>query len=159
MDASQAIADLTEVSSQIRTVALFDRGGKVAASSLGDAKAADRFARAALDLLAAADELRPGGGGEALAQLEAETLDGSVFVVRDGDRLIAATAGPDPTVGLVFYDLKTCLRAAAEEKPARKKATRTRATTARKPAARRKSSDGGGSGSRGTRKPKGGDAA
>ncbi len=45
-----------------------------------------------------------------VAQLEAATLDGSVFVVRDGQRLIAATTTPEPTVGLVFYDLKTCLR-------------------------------------------------
>src|SRR2546421_396642 len=48
MDAAQAIADLTEVSSQIQTVALFDRSGKVAASNLGDDAAAERFARAAL---------------------------------------------------------------------------------------------------------------
>ena len=35
---------------------------------------------------------------------------GSVFVVRDGERMIAATTRPEPTVGLVFYDLKHCLR-------------------------------------------------
>ena len=34
--------------------------------------------------------------------------------MRDGDRLIAATTTPEPTVGLVFYDLKTCLRSVAE---------------------------------------------
>ena len=38
-----------------------------------------------------------------------------MFVVRDGSRLIAATTGPSPTVGLVFYDLKSCLRGAAAE--------------------------------------------
>ena len=53
----------------------------------------------------AAEALRPG-----VAQLEAATLAGSVFVVRDGERMIAATTTPEPTVGLVFYDLKTCLR-------------------------------------------------
>jgi hypothetical protein len=36
-----------------------------------------------------------------------------VFVVRDSERLIAATTTAAPTVGLVFYDLKSCLRAAA----------------------------------------------
>jgi len=50
-----------------------------------------------------------------LSQLEAATLEGSVFVVRredeaTGARIIAATTRPDPTVGLVFYDLKHCLR-------------------------------------------------
>jgi hypothetical protein len=38
-----------------------------------------------------------------------------VFVVRDGSRRIAATTGPSPTVGLVFYDLKSCLRGVADE--------------------------------------------
>src|SRR5207247_3582753 len=53
-----------------------------------------------------------------LTQLEASTLDGSIFVVRDGERLIAAITPPDPTVGLVFYDLKTCLRQTAASPPA-----------------------------------------
>ena len=52
-----------------------------------------------------------------MSQLEASTVTGSVFVVRDGDRLIAATTSPEPTVGLVFYDLKTCLRSIEEPKP------------------------------------------
>ena len=43
--------------------------------------------------------------------LEAATLEGSVFVVLDGDSPAAATR-PEPTVGLVFYDLRSCLRAA-----------------------------------------------
>ena len=45
-----------------------------------------------------------------MTQLEASTQDGSVFVVRDGARRIAATTSAAPTVGLVFYDLKSCLR-------------------------------------------------
>jgi hypothetical protein len=49
--------------------------------------------------------MRPG-----VLQLEAAMPSGSVFVVRDGDRLIAATTTPEPTVGLDFYDLKACLR-------------------------------------------------
>ena len=62
-------------------------------------------------------------GSPPLQQLEAATLDGSVFVVRDEARLIAAITGPEPTVGLVFYDLKTALRqsvsAAEASKPRR----------------------------------------
>jgi hypothetical protein len=49
-----------------------------------------------------------------LTQLEAATGEGSLFVVRDGDRLIAAVSGPEPTAGLVFYDLRSALRRAAE---------------------------------------------
>ena len=112
MDAAQALADLTEISSQIEAAVLFDASGAVLASTLDDARASE-LARAAADLLEAADGVQAGGG--TLTQLDAATLDGSVFVVRDGDRRIAATTAPEPTVGLVFYDLKSCLRNVADE--------------------------------------------
>ena len=34
--------------------------------------------------------------------------------MRDAARMIIATTSADPTVGLVFYDLKACLRSIAE---------------------------------------------
>jgi predicted regulator of Ras-like GTPase activity (Roadblock/LC7/MglB family) len=119
MDAAQAIADLTEISPQVRDVVVIDSGGAPAGSNLADDAAVARLADGAKRLVEAAEALRPG-----VAQLEAATLAGSVFVVRDGDRLIAATTTPEPTVGLVFYDLKTCLRAieTAPPKPARRRA-------------------------------------
>jgi predicted regulator of Ras-like GTPase activity (Roadblock/LC7/MglB family) len=119
MDAAQALADLTEISSQIESVVLFDEGGSVQASTLAGEGAARSFADVAARLLEQAREFRSGGG--AVAQLEAATRDGSVFVVRGGTRVIAATTGPTPTVGLVFYDLKSCLRSAngEPEKPRR----------------------------------------
>jgi FixJ family two-component response regulator len=55
MDAQQALADLTEISSQIQAAVVFDDQGKVAASTLGDSPRADELARAAGGLLAAAD--------------------------------------------------------------------------------------------------------
>jgi predicted regulator of Ras-like GTPase activity (Roadblock/LC7/MglB family) len=125
MDAPQAIADLTEISSQIESVVLLDGKGAVAGSTFADDAAATGFADAAKALLDAAESLRE--GGEPLTQLEAETPEGSVFVLREDDRLIAATTVPDPTVGLVFYDLKSALRAAADAKPKRK--PRTKKTT------------------------------
>jgi predicted regulator of Ras-like GTPase activity (Roadblock/LC7/MglB family) len=105
MDAAQAIADLTEISPQVRHVAVVEADGSVSGSNLADADAAGRLVDGARELVEAAESFRPG-----LAQLEAATQGGSVFVVRDGERLIAATTTPEPTVGLVFYDLKTCLR-------------------------------------------------
>jgi len=134
MDAQQALADLTEISSQIQAAVVFDDKGKVVGSTLPDG---DSFASAAADLLAAADELKT--GESPLTQLEIATGDGSVFVVREGKATIAATTPPAPTVGLVFYDLKSALRSvkpapkprakpkpkpkpAAEKKPATKKA-------------------------------------
>jgi predicted regulator of Ras-like GTPase activity (Roadblock/LC7/MglB family) len=117
MDATQALADLTEISSQIHSAVILDGDGNVVASTFADEERARRVADKARELLAAAEEV-PGGAGRSLAQLEAATLEGSVFVVRDDDRAIAATTSPEPTVGLVFYDLKSCLRGAAgEEKP------------------------------------------
>jgi hypothetical protein len=115
VSAEQALADLTEISSQVEAAAVFDGKGKVRASTLGEP---EPFVRAVQDLLAAAGEAR----GGSLSQLEAATAGGSIFVLRDGDAYIAATTGPEPTVALVFYDLKTALRAAAPA--ARKRAPR-----------------------------------
>ena len=124
MDAAQALADLTEISSQIETAVLFDGAGAVLGSTLEDEEAAQDLARAAATLLERAGEFRSGSDG--VTQLEASTAEGSVFVVRGDERRIAATTGPAPTVGLVFYDLKSCLRGAAEapepKRPRRRKA-------------------------------------
>ena len=107
MDATQALADLTEISSQVEAAVLFDEAGAISGSTLPDDRAG-RLAAAAAELLTGAAGL--GEDGEEVTQMEASTPDGSVFVVRDGARRIAATTGPDPTIGLVFYDLKSCLR-------------------------------------------------
>jgi len=114
MDAAQALADLTEISSQIRAAVLFDESGEVAASTLDSEERSRELAQAATDLLRTAEGLRTGGDGE-LTQLEAATVDGSVFVIRQGARRIVATTSPEPTVGLVFYDLKSCLRGVEDD--------------------------------------------
>jgi predicted regulator of Ras-like GTPase activity (Roadblock/LC7/MglB family) len=113
MDPVQALADLTEISSQIEAAVLLDDKGGVIASTLNDEARTLRVAETAWALLNAAGAVE-GNEGQ-LVQLEAATLDGSVFVVRDQTRAVAATTTPEPTVGLVFYDLKSCLRAAAAE--------------------------------------------
>ena len=125
MDAAQALADLTEISSQIEAAVLFDEGGAVLGSTLEDDQAAQALARAGAELLQRAGELRSDGDG--VTQLEASTPEGSVFVVQGEPRRIAATTGPAPTVGLVFYDLKSCLRGAAEDPPPAKRRRRTKA--------------------------------
>ncbi len=118
----QALADLTEISSQIEAAVLFDETGTVQGSTLADEGAARALAQAGVDLLARAAGFREEGE---VSQLEASTAAGSVFVVRDGDRRIAATTGPAPTVGLVFYDLKSALHGADEE-PSKPKRSRTK---------------------------------
>ena len=134
MDASAALERLRDISSQVQSAVVFERGGKVLASTFGDDGRAERAAEAATELLVEAERRRSQGE---FAQLEVALQNGSVFVVRDGDRLVAATTPPDPTVGLVFYDLKSCLReldtpAEPKKKPAAKRAPRKRTTTRKK---------------------------
>jgi outer membrane biosynthesis protein TonB len=110
-DTAQALADLTEISTQIEAAVVFDREGTVLAGTVDDERAG-RLATAAAELFRAADAQRE----QELVQLDATLQGGTVFVVRDADRLIAATTAQEPTVGLVFYDLKTCLRGLGEPK-------------------------------------------
>jgi predicted regulator of Ras-like GTPase activity (Roadblock/LC7/MglB family) len=120
MDAAQALADLTEISSQIGAAVLFGGDGAVLGSTNASEAAAATLVRGAGELLEAAAAFR--SEGASVTQLEISTLEGSVFVVRDGDRGIVATTVSQPTAGLVFYDLKSCLRAAAEsQKPKRRR--------------------------------------
>jgi predicted regulator of Ras-like GTPase activity (Roadblock/LC7/MglB family) len=119
-EAQTALDELTEISSQVETAVLFDSKGTVAAATISDQHAA-RLAAGASALLESAEKMR---GGE-LTHIEAATALGSLFVVREGQRLIAASTSPEPTAGLVFYDLKSCLRRGAEKpkpKPKRAKA-------------------------------------
>ena len=144
MDAQQALADLAEISSQIEAAVVFDDKGKVVGSTLADG---DALAKGAAELLAAADELKTGDAP--LTQLEIATGDGSLFVVREGKTTIAATTAPEPTVGLVFYDLKSALRSAkpkprprAKPKPdAEKPKPAAKKPAAKKPAGARKKPD------------------
>jgi predicted regulator of Ras-like GTPase activity (Roadblock/LC7/MglB family) len=134
MDAAHALADLREISSQIEAAVILDADGAVAGSTIDDEERTRRIADAAARLLerAGASGGRP---GESLVQLEAATGEGSVLVVREGGRTIVATTAPDPTTGLVVYDLKTCLRS-LDEAPAAKPKPKPKAKA--KPAAKPK---------------------
>ena len=137
MDAAAALERLREISSQVRAAVIFERGGKVVGSTFADDLRAKDVAAEAEALLTDAEQRRDAGGEAAeFAQLEVALQGGSVFVVRDGDRLIAATTQPEPTVGLVFSDLKSCLRDL--DTPA---APKKRAAPRRKPASRAKKTD------------------
>jgi len=116
MDAAAAIDELKGLSTQIEAIVVAGRDGAVTAATAEDAKA-QRLGRLAHDLVAGADSVRGDLGRDALSQLQAATPDGSVFVVLDDDRMAVATTGADPTVGLVFYDLKTLLRQIGAAEP------------------------------------------
>jgi len=129
--AEKALAELRDISAQVRAAVLFESGGKVLASTLGDEQA-EQLATAAKLLLEQAEVVRPDGDAK-LTQVEVATREGSVFVVRQGAQVVAATTGPEPTAGLIFYDLRAALRASGE-KPKRKRATATKTTTRKKKA-------------------------
>ena len=118
MDATQALADLTALSAQITAAVVIDEQGAPEASTLDDSRAV-RLAGGVKELVDAASRAADRDGG--LAQLEVATAAGSVFVVRDGKRTIAATTKPEPAAGLVFYDLKTTLRAIDDQPKPRPK--------------------------------------
>lgn len=115
MEAAQALADLTEISAQIEAAVLAKADGSIVASTMKDEGRAKQLAEAAVELVAAGSESRSEGPNQELVQLQAATPRGSLFVARDGSHVVAAITGSRPTVGLVFYDLKTCLRMLEDE--------------------------------------------
>src|SRR5947209_17877112 len=92
MDAAAAIAELRELSTQIETVVVAPREGSPIASSVRDEEAL-RMVESARALADGAEQVCRDLGRDALAQLQAATPDGSVFVVVDEQRMAVATTG------------------------------------------------------------------
>jgi hypothetical protein len=112
MDAAAALADLTEISSQIEAAAILDADGALVASTLEDEGRAERLARSGRELLAAAatDSRQP-------THVEARFAYGSLCVAREEAHTVVASTQPQPPSGLVFYDLRACLRSLAQPEP------------------------------------------
>ncbi len=122
MDAAQALGELRELSSQITAAVVVDAEGAVLAASPDDAGAA--LAGTARELAAAAAELS--SEGRDVTRVEVELEEGAVFVVRDGAYTLAATTGPDPTSGLVVYDLRTCAQAIQPDEPKKRRTRKSK---------------------------------
>lgn len=112
MGPAEALAELTELSSQVEDAAILGESGFVLVST-GTPERGEELARVAAELLAAAGDVRP--DGPPVTRLEVSLEAGSVFVVREGGRTAVATTVPEPTAGLVVYDLRTALRRLAED--------------------------------------------
>lgn len=114
--ADEALAELLEVSPQVESAVLVNRANAslIAAAPAAMTSTGTQFAEVAMQLLDAGEQARAELGREPLVQVEVATPEGHVFVLADEQRVIAAVTSSDPTVGLVFYDLKTALRVLRE---------------------------------------------
>ncbi len=113
MDATRALADLVEISTQIEAAAIVAADGDLAGSVGVPDLRAGVLARAVRGLLDGAAAFRSGGR---VTQLHAELSAGEVFAVTGADgSAIVAVAGRRAAPGLVFYDLKQCLARLADE--------------------------------------------
>jgi predicted regulator of Ras-like GTPase activity (Roadblock/LC7/MglB family) len=114
MDAAAALADLVEISPQIEAAAVVAGDGELAGSVGVPGPRASVLARAVRELLEGAAEFRSDQGR--VTQLHAELAGGDVFAVAgSGEQAIVAVARERTSPGLVFYDLKRCLSALADE--------------------------------------------
>jgi predicted regulator of Ras-like GTPase activity (Roadblock/LC7/MglB family) len=113
MEPNEALAELLTLSSQVVDVAILGGSGFVLASS-GTPEHGEKLAGIAAELLTTAAEVRPGGD---VARVEVKLDEGSVFVVSEGGRSVIARTVPEPTAGLVVYDLRTALHRLDEDKP------------------------------------------
>ena len=109
MDAAQALVELTELSSQITAAVVLDASGAMLASSSDDSTKSEALAAAINQLVQAAADL--GTDGRDVTRVEVELDEGALFAVREGGHIVGATTGPNPTSGLVVYDLRTCAQA------------------------------------------------
>jgi len=104
VDAGEALAEATRLSTEIDQAAILDRTDGVLAATAG--ADTERLRRTADDLLEVAGSIRPDAGVE---RVEVTTRDGAVYAVRSGERVAIATTR-EPAVGaLVVHDLRSCL--------------------------------------------------
>lgn len=113
MDPATALAELSELSTQVTRAVVVGPEG-VEASIGAEGEQAERLARTGSALLAAARDV-PHGSASEVDRVEVVTAAGGVFVVVDPNRTVVATTVPEPTAGLVLYDLRAVLRRIAEE--------------------------------------------
>ena len=113
METARALADLVEISPQIEAAAVIAGDGELAGSVGVPEPRAGVLARAVRELLDGAAAFRSDSGR--VTQLHAELAGGDVFDVAAEELAIVAVARERATPGLVFYDLKRCLEAVADE--------------------------------------------
>ncbi|MCW2950314.1 MAG: hypothetical protein JWN41_1327 [Thermoleophilia bacterium] len=110
--AAMALDELLDVSPQVYAAVILEREtGRLLASAPATTAKPMQLAQLTTRMLEASERARTELGREPVSQFEVATGDGHVFVVVDATSVVTAVTSTDPTVGLVFYDLKTALRA------------------------------------------------
>lgn len=114
--AEKAVKEMLDISTDIHRAMLFS-GGVVLASNFPESLHPPMLGKA--DELAVLGAQRAADmGSSPLTQLVIESGGGTVFLVREAQEAgmaVLATAKKDSRIGLVFYDMKTCIRDAQEE--------------------------------------------
>jgi predicted regulator of Ras-like GTPase activity (Roadblock/LC7/MglB family) len=113
MDASAALSELVGLSTQVVEAVVTAADGTVEAARTADEERARALASAGSALLAEASGLRPSSPGVERVHVDLER--GSLVAVTDGRRTVVCTTVPEPTAGLVAFDLRTALRRIAED--------------------------------------------
>ena len=107
MTADEAIRDLLDISTDVDGVAVLGADGELLASGPGAVASDLGTVAARLWDAAAGQALAAGAAG--LDHVGVEDAAGAVAVVAAQDRHIVAVTGPQPAVGLLLFDLRTCL--------------------------------------------------
>jgi predicted regulator of Ras-like GTPase activity (Roadblock/LC7/MglB family) len=112
MDASAALSELVGLSTQVVEAVVTGPDGVVEAARAATDERGRRLAAAGAELLAEASALRP---GSAVERVHVDLARGSLVAVSGGGRTVVATTVPEPTAGLVAFDLRAALRRVAED--------------------------------------------
>lgn len=105
MDADRSLAELLRRSTQVVEAVVTGPGG-IEAATVADPARAQALSAAGVELLAATAGIRP---GEAVVHVVVSLAEGTLVVVSDGARTLAATTVPAPPASLVVGDLRAAL--------------------------------------------------
>jgi hypothetical protein len=107
----EAISDLLGISTDIKRLAVFDAGGALLGAGPGEV--AGEAGAAADGLWSAAAEVAAADAGDgaaaALEHVVVDLGDAAVVALEADERRVVAITAADPPVGLVLFDLRTCL--------------------------------------------------
>jgi hypothetical protein len=108
VDAERALADLLELSRDLEGAAVLGLEWRVLAASVAPEQAEQLGSRLG-ELVEEAERVKPGAEGR-LTRLRAAIETETLYVVRDGDHVVAGWAQRSAAPGLLFHDLSACLR-------------------------------------------------